>query len=105
MNSELIGGLDLWIETVDDSRTGQAAAPVLNGPKSFPRSPTAERMRLYRQRQRDGVRCVTIELRNFEIYDLISLGLLRYETRNDVDAIKLALHKLLDQALGQTSDA
>ena len=63
------------------------------------RSAAAERMRRHRQRQRDGVRCVTIELNNFEIYDLISLGLLKYETRNDVDAIKDALHGLLDQAV------
>jgi hypothetical protein len=99
MNNELIGGLDLGIETVDDNKTGQAAAPVLKASKLFPRSAAAERMRLYRQRRRDGVRCITIELRDFEIYDLISLGLLRYETRNNIGAIEHALHKLLDQAL------
>jgi hypothetical protein len=64
------------------------------------RSAAAERMRLYRQRRRDGVRCVLIELRDFEIGDLISLGLLRYETRNNIQAIEHALHKLVDQAMG-----
>ena len=65
-----------------------------------PLSPAAERMRLYRQRQREGVRCVIIELSDVEIATLICLGLLRYETRHDVQAIKHALYNLLDQALG-----
>jgi hypothetical protein len=69
--------------------------------KPSARSAAAERMRLYRQRRRDGVRCVLIELRDFEIYDLIILGLLRYETRNNIQAIEHALHKLLDQALDE----
>jgi hypothetical protein len=77
-----------------------ARTPVPQSTKSLARLRAAERMRLYRQRRRDGVRCVTIELRNFEIYDLISLGLLRYEMRNDVDAIRRALRKLIDQATG-----
>jgi hypothetical protein len=67
------------------------------------RSPAAERMRLYRQRQRDGVRCITIELRYFEIYDLISLGLLRYEMRNNIQAIEHALHKLLETVMRNAS--
>jgi hypothetical protein len=62
-------------------------------------------MRRHRQRRRDGVRCITIELRNFEIYDLIFLGLLRYETRNNIQAIEHALHKLLETVMCNASHA
>jgi hypothetical protein len=75
-------------------------APV---PKELFRSGAAERMRLYRQRRRDGVRRVLIELRYFEIYDLISLGLLRYEMRNNIQAIEHALHKLLETVMRNAS--
>jgi len=67
--------------------------------QDLPRSPAAERMRAYRQRQRDGFRCVTIELGEFEINTLVSMGLLRHEMRNNVQLIKHALYQLLDRAL------
>ena len=66
--------------------------------QALPRSPAARRMRLYRQRQRDGVRCVTIVLGEIEINTLVSMGLLRHEMRNNVEVIKHALYQLLDQA-------
>ena len=43
-------------------------------------SPAAERMRRHRERQRDGLRCLTIELRETEIGALIQKGLLRGTT-------------------------
>ena len=43
----------------------------------------AERMRRHRQRQRNGLRCLTIELRETEIDVLIQKGLLKAEMRND----------------------
>jgi hypothetical protein len=64
------------------------------------RSAAAERMRLYRQRQRCRVRCVTIELGELEINTLVGMGLLRHEMRNNVEVIKHAIYQLLDQALG-----
>jgi hypothetical protein len=64
------------------------------------RSAAAERMRRHRKRRRDGLRCLTIELRETEVWTLINKGLLRYETRNDVGSIKHALYAFLDQALG-----
>jgi hypothetical protein len=39
------------------------------------RSPAAERMRRHRQRRRDGLRCLTVELRDREIDELIRRGL------------------------------
>jgi len=40
------------------------------------RSPAAERMRLYRERRRRGLRCLVIELRETEVDALIRGGLL-----------------------------
>jgi hypothetical protein len=51
----------------------------------------AERMRRHRQRRRDGLRCLVIELRETEIDELVRKGLLKPETRNDTAAIIDAL--------------
>jgi hypothetical protein len=59
----------------------------------------AERMRRHRQRQRNGLRCLTIELRATEIETLIRMGLLRSETRNDRLAIIEALYEFFDDTL------
>ena len=63
----------------------------------------AQRMRRHRQRRRDGLRCLVIELRETEIDELICKGLLKPETRNDTSAIIDALYAHLDQALGSPS--
>ena len=67
------------------------------------RTAAAERMRRYRQRRRDGLRCLIIELRETEIDDLIRKGLLKSETRNDLNAIIDALYAHLDSTLDQPS--
>ena len=59
----------------------------------------AERMRRHRQRQRNGLRCVTVELRATEIETLIRRGLLKWETRNDRNAIINALYAFFDHTL------
>jgi hypothetical protein len=64
------------------------------------RSPAAERMRLHRERRRQGLRCLTIELRETEIDALIREGLLKSETRNDPSALSDALYAFLDGTLG-----
>jgi hypothetical protein len=64
------------------------------------RSPAAERMRRHRERRRDGLRCLTIELRETEIDALIHRGLLKPETRNDMVPIIKALYAHLDNTLG-----
>jgi hypothetical protein len=65
-------------------------------------SPAAERMRRYRQRRRDGLRCLIVELRETEIDALICKGLLKSEMRNDSTEIIYALYQHLDQTLGET---
>jgi hypothetical protein len=67
------------------------------------RTAAAERMRRHRQRQRDGLRCLTIELRETEIDTLVCKGLLKSETRNDTRAIIDALYAHLEDTLDQPS--
>ena len=67
------------------------------------RTAAAERMRRHRQRRRDGLRCLGIELRETEIDVLIRKGLLKPETRNDTSAIIDALYAHLDHTLGSPS--
>jgi hypothetical protein len=65
-----------------------------------PISRAAERMRRHRERRRDGLRCVTIELHETEIDALVHKGLLKTETRNDLGTVIDALYAYLDQTLG-----
>jgi hypothetical protein len=69
----------------------------LNEPMA--RSAAAERMRRHRERRRDGLRCVTIELRDSEIDALVRMGLLRPEMRKDANAIIEALYAHFDRTL------
>jgi hypothetical protein len=69
----------------------------LSGP---PPTLAAERMRRHRQRRRDGLRCLMIELRETEIDALIGLKLLTADTRNDPEAVCDALYAFLDRMLG-----
>ena len=61
--------------------------------------PAAERMRRHRERRRDGMRCLWIELRDTEIDALVQSGLLKAETRNDQNAIADALYEHLERTL------
>jgi hypothetical protein len=67
------------------------------------RTAAAERMRRHRQRRRDGLRCLGIELRETEIDALVHKRLLKPETRNDTSAIIEALYVHLESTLGQPS--
>jgi hypothetical protein len=66
-------------------------------------SPAAARMRRHRERRRDGMRCLRIELRATEIDALIDRGLLKAETRNDLNAVRDAFYAHLDRTLGTNS--
>ena len=57
-----------------------------------PTSPAAERMRRHRQRRRNGLRCLVIELRATEIDALVRMQFLKPEARNDAGAIKRGYH-------------
>jgi hypothetical protein len=60
-------------------------------------SPNAEPMRRHRQRHRDGMRCLQLEIR--ETDELIRRKLLKEETRNDKQAIIDALYEFLENSL------
>lgn len=61
----------------------------------------AARMRRHRQRRRDGLRCLTIQLRETEIDVLVHEGLLKPETRHSKNAIINALHAFFDHTLSR----
>ena len=77
----------------------------MTGPIQSPpaRSPAAERMRRHRQRRRDGLRCVQVELRETEIDALIRRGLLKAECRGEHYDVLEALYAFLEQTLDRTT--
>ena len=54
-------------------------------------------MRLHRERRSKGLRCFMIELRETEIVALIRKGLLKFEVRNDLNAVRGALYDFFDR--------
>jgi hypothetical protein len=76
---------------------------LLSPSPSRPASCAAERMRRHRQRRRNGLRCLIIELRETEIDALIRKGLLKPEMHNDTIAIIDALYAHLESTLDQPS--
>ena len=64
------------------------------------RSAAAERMRRHRERRRDGLRCLIVELRETEIDALVRNGFLKADARNDPYAIEVALYEFLEHNLG-----
>lgn len=61
--------------------------------------PSTRRMRLHRERCRDGMRCLMVELHDTEVNALVRIGLLKYETRHDRTAIADALYDHLKRTL------
>ena len=59
----------------------------------------AERMRRLRERRRDGMRCLRVELRDTEVDALVQKGLLKAEARSDQNAIADALYDYLERTL------
>jgi hypothetical protein len=75
--------------------------PEQRSEASAKRSLAAERMRVFRKRRREGMRCLTLELREGEIGRLIDLGHLEEADRQDRNQVLLALYRFLDySALG-----
>jgi hypothetical protein len=59
----------------------------------------AERMRRYRQRKRDGLIALNVEMRLTEVQALVEKGLLKAEARHNAGDILLALYRFLDANL------
>ena len=64
-----------------------------------PHRSSADRMRLHRNRRRQRIRCVTIELHESEVEALVRKGWLTAEMRNDPAALVEALHGHLGYSL------
>jgi hypothetical protein len=62
-------------------------------------SAAALRMRRSRERRRDGLRCLRVELRETEIDALIRLGFLQADARQSRSAVLHALYSLLEREL------
>jgi hypothetical protein len=62
-------------------------------------SQAAERMRRYRKRRRNGLRCVRLDLHQTEIDALIKRGLLPKQHRERMEAIELAVMVLICRVL------
>jgi len=82
--------------TLAASGQPQSVAPAV---PAVTRSPAAERMKLHRERKKNGMRCATIELRETEIDALIKLKLLKAEMRDDREAIAEALYGWFEREL------
>ena len=63
------------------------------------RSPAAERMQRHRERKKNGLCCVMIELRNEEIGLLIEKQLLKPEFRDNREEIAEAIYRWFEQTL------
>ena len=70
-----------------------------NPPTAAPRS-AAERMRAHRERRRQGLRCLIVQLFETEIDELMRKGLLKDVARNDPQEVREALYAHLDRTLG-----
>ncbi len=88
------------MEKISHSSETTLIAPTTD---AVARSPAAERMRRSRQRRRDGMRCVRVELRETEVDALIRKGLLHADARNNLSAIRKALHSFFDHTLSATT--
>ena len=66
---------------------------------ALPSSSAALRMRRHRERRRDGLRCMTIELRETEVAELVRKGFLEEDARNDSQALRNAFYRFLDRTL------
>ena len=71
--------------------------PLTSAPAT--RSAAAERMRRHRERRRDGLRCLIIELRETEIDALARNGFLNADARNDLYSIEMAVYKFFERNL------
>jgi hypothetical protein len=64
-----------------------------------PPSSGAERMARHRRRRKNGLRCLTVELRQSEIDALIRRQRLAPESRGDLLAVRRALYDFLEDML------
>ena len=62
-------------------------------------TPAAERMRRHRERRREGLRCLWVEVHETELDAFVRAGLLEPQSRHDENAIADALYAHLERTL------
>lgn len=62
-------------------------------------STSTQRMRLHRQRRKEGLRCLTVELRDSEVRELVRRELVKPGQERCTQAIRDALYSHLDHSL------
>ena len=65
--------------------------------------PAAERIRRHRERRREGLRCLWVELRDSELDALVQEKLLEPQLRHDENAIADALYAHLERTLERSA--
>jgi hypothetical protein len=60
----------------------------------------AERMRRHRERRKNKLRCLTIEIRESEIDALARKGFLQVDARNETNSVLVALYGFFERTLG-----
>ena len=63
----------------------------------------AHRQANHRERRRRGLRCVTVEILNREVEELVQRGLLAEGAQGSRLAVVEAIHRLFDQTLGRAT--
>jgi hypothetical protein len=63
------------------------------------RTNAAQRQARYRRRREKGLRCIRFSIRDVEVDQLMQLGLLTLENKDDRKAIASALGRFLDRAM------
>jgi len=80
------------LASMSGTQTSSRAAPAA-------RSAAAERMRWHRERRRNGLRCVTLDISDGEIDALARRGFLKADARNDLRSIEMALYEFFERTL------
>jgi hypothetical protein len=74
---------------------------LISGPgKARTYSAAAERMRRHRERRKNKLRCLTIQIRESEIDALTRKGFLQLDARNDTNSVLAALYEFFERTLG-----
>ena len=66
-------------------------------------SAVAARMRRYRERLRDGLKCYVVQVRLSEIDELIRRGLLKGDHRDNPREAINAIHRFFDETLSKAT--
>jgi hypothetical protein len=94
-----IGALPDRDQNMTDTATVTTIAAIADARTARKRAHHAAREKAYRERKRDGLRCLTVEIRDEEVDVLVQFGFLDRDRRDDRHAILAAFYEFLDRTL------